>query len=278
MAGLTRTYQGEEPQRINRWLAQEGVCSRRTAEDLIARGAISVEGAPVTDLGHKILPGETLTLSEAAATTLEAAYTIVLNKPVGYVSAHADGDQIAAAKLITRANRQGHGDVPENALGLPPLGRLDQDSRGLLLLSNDGVLAKAVIGPESDMEKEYIVKVKGRVNRKVLRFLRDGMVLDGKRLQPAIVEPEGEGLLRFTLREGRKRQIRRMCEVVDLRVRDLKRVRIGPLDVGRLAEGRWRYLTPEERKALLSSPPPAHSPQKQSNQRDEHGNRSNRPA
>jgi len=149
------------------------------------------------------------------------------------------------------ANRIGDGAVPAKDASLPPIGRLDEDSRGLLLLSSDGVVAKAVIGPESDLDKEYLVEVAGTVTEAKLDRLRHGLELDGRRLKPARVTRIEPQRLRFVLREGRKRQIRRMCDLVGLEVVDLLRIRIGPLELGDLPEGRWRALTPAERAALI---------------------------
>jgi 23S rRNA pseudouridine2604 synthase len=244
----TRRYEEAEPQRVNRWLAQAGVCSRREAEDLIARGLVSIDGEPVEDAGRKILPGQTLTLADAA---LAAAFTAVLNKPVGYVSGQPEPGQTPAVRLLTRQALWGEGEPPTKDASLPPLGRLDLDSRGLLLLSDDGVLAKAVIGPESDLDKEYLVRVAGEISEAKLAKLRHGLHLDGRALRPAKVTPAGEQRLRFVLKEGRNRQIRRMCELVDLKVTDLFRLRIGPLKLGDLPEGRWRLLTADERAALI---------------------------
>jgi 23S rRNA pseudouridine2604 synthase len=130
------------------------------------------------------------------------------------------------------------------------------DSRGLLLLSDDGVLAKAVIGPASDLDKEYLVRVTGQVTEKKLGLLRYGLQLDGRQLRRAQVVQTGPQVLRFVLKEGRNRQIRRMCDLVGLRVIDLFRVRIGPLTLGDLPEGRWRVLRTEERAALLAAAAP----------------------
>lgn len=253
MAPLTHPYDLPDPQRVNRWLAQAGVCSRREAEALIAEGLVSIDGEVVADPGRKIGPGQTLTLADRAAERLAAAFTAVLNKPVGYVSAQPEPGQTPAARLLTAAARWGELDAPAPArdASLAPLGRLDQDSHGLLLLSTDGVLAKALIGPESDLEKEYLVRVAGPVTESMLARLRHGLHLDGRALKPAKVTPAGERRLRFILKEGRKRQIRRMCEQVDLAVTDLFRLRIGPLKLGELPEARWRPLTPTERAALL---------------------------
>lgn len=245
-----KTYAGEEAQRVNKWLAAEGVCSRREAEALIAQGLVRIDGERVEDPGRKIAPGQTIEVTQAGAAPISA----VLNKPVGYVSAQPEGDQIPAARLLTKANLVGAADIlPTKTTSLAPLGRLDQDSRGLLLLSEDGVLAKAIIGPESKLDKEYRVRVEGRIDEKKIALLRHGLALDGRQLKPAkinLLEPQ---LLRFTLIEGRNRQIRRMCELVDLVVTDLQRIRIGPLNLGNLAEGKWRALTPQERDALISA-------------------------
>ena len=251
----TRTYDGAEPVRLNKWLGQSGVCSRREAEGLIAEGLVSIGGQVVTDPGRKIAPGETLTLSDRAQAALAEGMTLIVHKPTGYVSGQPEPGKIPAVRLLTAANRIGDGPVPAADASLPPIGRLDEDSRGLLLLSSDGVVAKAVIGPESELEKEYRVRVRGEVTPEAVARLRHGLELDGRVLKPAGVFDKGKGRLKFILREGRNRQIRRMCELVGLRVIDLFRVRIGPLQLGDLPEGAWRHLTPQERAALLALPP-----------------------
>lgn len=248
---FTRTYDGEEPVRVNKWLGQTGVCSRREAESLIAGGLVSIDGEIVTDAGRKISAGQTLTLSARAEATLAAGVTIVLHKPVGYVSGQPEPGKIPAARLLTAANRIGAGDAPSRDASLPPIGRLDEDSRGLLLLSSDGVVAKAVIGPQSELDKEYLVVVEGQVTEARLSRLRHGLELDGRQLKPARVTQVEPQRLRFVLKEGRNRQIRRMCDLVGLQVVDLLRIRIGPLALGDLPEGRWRALTPAERSSLV---------------------------
>ncbi|MFZ5670419.1 MAG: pseudouridine synthase [Pseudomonadota bacterium] len=249
----TRRYDEAEPQRVNRWLAQAGVCSRREAEGLIARGLVSIDGETVEDVGRKILPGQTLTLADAATADLGSSLTLMVHKPVGVISAQPEGDQIPAVRLLTRKALWGQGEtMPGRDSRLAPVGRLDMDSRGLLILSEDGVVARAVIGPDSEIEKEYRVRVAGPITDAKIALLRHGLELDGRRLRPAKVTMAGEQTLRFVLREGRNRQIRRMCELVDLRVVDLFRTRVGPIVLGDLPEGRWRPLTPEERAALVS--------------------------
>ena len=247
----TRTYDGPEPVRINKWLGQSGVCSRREADGLIAEGLVSIDGATVTDAGRKIAPGETLTLNDAATRALDAGFTLMLHKPVGYVSGQPEPDKIPAVRLLTAVNAQdGSADIAADA-SVPPIGRLDEDSRGLLLFSTDGVVAKAVIGPDSDLPKEYLVRVAGDVTDAKLALLRRGLSLDGRMLRPAEVTQLKPRRLRFILREGRNRQIRRMCELVGLEVTDLKRIRIGPVGLGDLPEGQWRMLTPDERAKLI---------------------------
>ncbi|MFN3669523.1 MAG: pseudouridine synthase [Brevundimonas sp.] len=248
----TQTYAGDEPVRINKWLGQSGVCSRREADALIADGLVSVDGAVVTDAGRKLEPGQTLTLSDRATAQLAEGVTIVMHKPLGYVSGQPEPDKLPAVRLVTDNNRIGEGVTPADEVSLPPIGRLDEDSRGLLLLSSDGVVAKAVIGPQSDLDKEYLVRVAGDVTEKKLKILRHGLMLDGRQLKPAYVSRMESFRLKFILREGRNRQIRRMCEMVDLEVVDLIRVRIGPLKLDNLPEGKWRMLTAEERDALVS--------------------------
>lgn len=249
----TRTYDEAEPQRVNRWLAQSGVCSRREAEALIGEGLVYIDGERVEDAGRKIQPGQTLTLTDKAEGRLEG-FTAVLHKPTGVVSGQPEPGYTPAVRLLTRGRLVGESViVPDLQMSLPPLGRLDLDSHGLLLLSNDGVLAKAVIGPQSELDKEYVVRVAGRIDEPTLARLRHGLELDGRQLRPAKVSVIEGQTLRFVLSEGRNRQIRRMCELVGLRVMDLLRVRIGPLDLGDLPEGRWRLLSVAEREAIIAA-------------------------
>lgn len=249
----SRTYDGDDPVRVNKWLAQAGVCSRREAEALIEAGAVTIDGERVADVGRKIAAGQTLVLNDRAELGLGAQMSIVVHKPIGVVSAQPEGKQVPAARLLTREAQTGDGPVPSSKASFAPLGRLDQDSRGLLLLSEDGVLAKAVIGPESEVDKEYVVTVKGRVDRAKIGLLRHGLELDGRKLKPAKVTLQDTHVLRFVLVEGRNRQIRRMCELVGLEVTDLLRVRIGPVALGDLPEGSWRHLSQQEREGLIAA-------------------------
>jgi 23S rRNA pseudouridine2604 synthase len=188
----------------------------------------------------------------------QAPYSIVIHKPVGIVSAQPEPDQIPAARLITPEAYWGNIEdldtlgLPTESESLPALGRLDKDSRGLLILSQDGVLAKSIIGPDARQTKEYRVQVEGAITDRKISQLRYGLMLDGRQLRPAKVHICGEQMLSFTLSEGRNRQIRRMCELVDLAVIDLMRIRIGTLLLGSLPEGQWRHLTEAERQALIT--------------------------
>jgi len=253
----TRTYEEEEPQRVNRWLAQSGVCSRREAEGLIEAGLVSIDGEVVADPGRKISRGQCLTLADRASNALASKITAIINKPVGFVSAQPEPGQTPAARLLTRRTLVGGGvQIPTPTTSLAPLGRLDLDSRGLLILSEDGVLAKAVIGPESLVDKEYQVRVEGRITSERLGLLRHGLQLDGRVLKPAKVSFLSDQTLKFVLVEGRNRQIRRMCDLVGLKVIDLLRVRIGPIFLGDLPEGRWRGMSEDERKLLIAAAGP----------------------
>lgn len=263
---VSHTYRGNAPLRLNKWMAELGLCSRREAEALITAGVVLVNDFTVEEPGHKIEPGQTLTLTDRGEKAIEGKFTAVLNKPVDYVSAQPEDDQIPAARLITTKNAADGSEGP-GAMSLAPLGRLDQDSRGLLLLSEDGVLAKAIIGPDHTLEKEYLVTVSGTITPGKIMLLRSGLSLDERKLKTAKVTQEEGQTLRFILKEGRKRQIRRMCDLVGLRVIDLVRIRIGTLDLGDLPEGQWRLLKPRERAELIA----ASLPDKPKRLRDEAG-------
>lgn len=246
-------YRGNAPVRLNKWMAELGLCSRREAEALIEGGGVFVDDVKVERPGHKIEPGQTLKLADNAQRAIASKFTAVLNKPVDYVSAQPEDGQVPAVRLLKTGNATDDTTGPGKHASLAPLGRLDQDSHGLLLLSDDGVLAKAIIGPQHSLEKEYLVKVTGDITHGRLALLRNGLKLDERRLKPAKVTHEDGNILRFILKEGRKRQIRRMCDLVGLRVVDLQRIRIGPLELGDLPIGKWRALKAKERAALIAA-------------------------
>jgi 23S rRNA pseudouridine2604 synthase len=238
--------------RVSKLLSERGLCSRREADGYIERGWVFVDGERVTELGTRAYPDQKITLSREAESRQLALVTILLNKPIGYVSGQAEENHRPAVTLISAASRF-VGDRspqrfhPQQLKGLAPAGRLDIDSTGLLVFTQDGRIAKLLIGDDSRIEKEYLVRVEGSLPEAGLARLRHGLTLDGTPLRPAQVSWQNEDQLRFVLREGRKRQIRRMCELVGLRATGLKRIRIGRVKLGNLPIGTWRYLGDDER-------------------------------
>lgn len=236
--------------RLSKRMAQLGMCSRREADAYIEQGWVSVNGQ-IAVLGQKILPTDRIDLNKQAHQQQAQRVTILLNKPVGFVSGQPEKDYQAAIELITPDNHW-TGDTSrivfqnEHRKGLAPAGRLDIDSVGLLVLTQDGRIAKQLIGEHSQSEKEYLVRVKGQLSEQGLALLNHGLSLDGEALRPAQVSWQNENQLRFILKQGKKRQIRRMCELVGLRVVGLKRIRIGKVKLGALPTGQWRYLAPHE--------------------------------
>ena len=238
--------------RVSKLLSELGLCSRREADAYIEQGLVTVDGEVVNELGVRAFRHQKIELRAGAQKQQAARVTVILNKPVGYIS-HFDDDQEyqPAASLITPENYcQNHldkGRSPRfNTRGLAPAGRLDIDSTGMLVLTQDGRIAKLLIGENSPIEKEYLVRVEGKLSFADLDLLRHGLSLDDFPLKPAKVSWQNEDQLRFVLREGRNRQIRRMCELVGLKVLGLKRVRIGRISLGPLPPGQWRFLRPEE--------------------------------
>jgi 23S rRNA pseudouridine2604 synthase len=237
--------------RLSKLMSEQGLCSRREADDYIAKGWVLVDGQVVSELGTKILPSQKITLNRAAQSRQQERVTVLLHKPVGYVSGQAE-DGYRPAVVLVKPDMHWANDTstqrfsPRHLKGLVPAGRLDIDSTGLLVLTQDGRIAKQLIGENSRIDKEYLVRVQGKLAPDGLALLNHGLTLDGKKLKPAKVTWQNEDQLSFILREGRKRQIRRMCELVGLRVMGLKRVRIGRIRLGNLPEGQWRYLRPDE--------------------------------
>ncbi|HSN41909.1 MAG TPA: pseudouridine synthase [Burkholderiales bacterium] len=238
--------------RLSKLMSEQGLCSRREADSYIERGWVLVDGAAVTELGTKIYPHQKITLTRAAQTTQQDRVTILLNKPIGYVSGQAEQNYKPAVALINAASRFSGDRAPRkfsplHLKGLAPAGRLDIDSQGLLVLTQDGRIARQLIGEDSQIEKEYLVRVEGSLAKNGLALLNHGLNLDGEPLRRAEVRWQNEDQLRFILRQGKKRQIRRMCELVGLKVTGLKRVRIGNVRLGELPLGKWRYLGENER-------------------------------
>lgn len=243
---------GEAPSgvRVSKLMAERGLCSRREADAFIERGWVFVDGERVSELGTRVDPAAKITLANEARATQQRQMTILLNKPVGYVSGQPEPGFTPAVTLIQPEAQYRTPDTPlfhpTHLKGLAPAGRLDIDSTGLLVLTQDGRVARQLIGEDSTIDKEYLVRVEGDLLENGLALLNHGLSLDGKPLRPAKVEWLNEDQLRFVLREGKKRQIRRMCELVGLKVVGLKRIRIGAVRLGDLPVGQWRYLREDE--------------------------------
>jgi 23S rRNA pseudouridine2604 synthase len=237
--------------RLSKRMGELGLCSRREADEWIARGWVKVDGKVVDTLGVRVSPQARIEVDPAATAQQSELVTILLHKPVGFVSGQAEDGYDPAVVLIRPENRWAEDPSPlqfqpAHLRGLAPAGRLDIDSTGLLVFTQDGRVAKHLIGQDSSVEKEYLVRVEGTLAEDGMRRLRHGLMLDGVRLKPAQVTWQNDDQLRFLLREGRKRQIRRMCELVGLVVTGLKRVRSGNVPLGRLPVGQWRYLRRDE--------------------------------
>ena len=236
--------------RISKYLADKGLCSRREADHYIEKGWVTVNGVRVT-LGQRILPTDKVQLARQATVAQESRVTIIINKPMGFVSGQAEDGYEPAVSLVTAENQWDEAEFQQDfnfkhLRGLAPAGRLDIDSVGLLVLTQDGRVAKQLIGENSNVDKEYLVRVEGELIENGLALLNHGLELDGVPLRPAQVSWQNDEQLMFVLREGKKRQIRRMCELVGLKVVGLKRVRIGNITLGHLPTGKWRYVSPDE--------------------------------
>ncbi|MEM7645424.1 MAG: pseudouridine synthase [Pseudomonadota bacterium] len=235
----------DKPKRINKFLADQGLCSRREAEVLIQKGWVKVNHQVLTDLSYRVQPDDQVSVDAQAHDHLSQKQTVLINKPVGYVSGQAENGYPPAVRLIIPKNYAGESPCPKVIQkGMAPAGRLDIDSTGLLIMTQNGKLAKKIIGEHSRVEKEYLVDVEGKITPEKIKKLQFGLKLDGKTLREAKIKQLNKGHLQFILTEGRKRQIRRMCELVDLKVRTLKRVRIGSVRLGSLPLGSWCVLNP----------------------------------
>lgn len=258
----------EDGERLSKRMGELKLASRREADDWIAAGWVRVNGK-VAVLGQRVGLDVQIDIDPAARNQQAQLVTVLLHKPIGYVSGQAEDGYEPAVVLFQPENRwaEDASGIKPNAghhRNLAPAGRLDIDSTGLLVLTQDGRIARVLIGDDSDVEKEYLVRVEfvglpgaeavpegtlpnAALSNNKLALLNHGLELDGEELKPAKVSWQNEHQLRFVLREGKKRQIRRMCELVGLKVVGLKRVRIGRIPLGHLPVGQWRYLAPWEK-------------------------------
>jgi pseudouridine synthase len=234
-------------ERLQKILSQAGIASRRAAEKLIADGRVSVNGRTVVEMGTKAdLATDDIRVDGRRIKGAERLRYILLYKPTGYVTTRSDPQRRRTVIELLRGVRE----------YVYPVGRLDYDTEGLLLLTNDGELAARLTHPRHGVERTYEAKVAGMPDEEAIERLRHGIPLDGRRTLPAEVtllnkgRRDRYGVLRLTIREGRNRQVRRMCEAVGHPVDSLTRVRIGPIADRRLKAGQWRELRDEEVAAL----------------------------
>lgn len=235
-----------QPIRLQKYLSECGVTSRRKAEEWIADGKVKVNGH-VAHVGDKVNPGkDTVTVfGKKVQNTAQPVY-LLLHKPRGYVTTLSDE---RGRKCVTDLL----GDVPQRVY---PIGRLDKDSEGLLLMTNDGAFANLMMHPSHHIPKHYRVTVRPSVTDVQIASMSEGMVIDGRKTAPAKVrvleKQEGRVVLEIVLYEGRNRQIRKMCEQLELDVARLKRTAMGPVRLGMLPQGQWRELTAEEVEKLIA--------------------------
>ncbi len=235
-----------EKLRLSKLMGQRGLCSRSQADKLIEEGLVKVNGELVSELGSKVDPNCSIEILEEGKESLEDKITIALNKPRDYVSSQPEDDYVSALELIREKNYFGDSYEHVERNGLAPLGRLDIDSTGLILYSQNGVLAKKIIGENSSVDKEYEVNVTGNISEQAMAKLRIGLTLDDVKLKRAKVTKVSSTKMIFVLNQGRKRQIRRMCELVGLKTTRIHRIRVGKLKIGDLPEGKWTIVKPED--------------------------------
>lgn len=237
----------ERGERLQKFLARAGIASRRQCETLIEAGRVQVNGVVVRTLGTRVQPGRDRIQVDGEAVRDKALVTILLHKPAGYITSRSDPQgRPVVTSLVAQAS------LPR----LFPVGRLDWDTEGLLLLTNDGTLANALTHPRYTVRKVYLAKLRGHPAGEALGLLTRGVVCDGEPLRALAVEvlhPTRKNTwIAITLDQGRYRQVRRMCESIGHPVLKLTRVALGPLKLGSLPRGQWRRLSPDELRSLYT--------------------------
>ncbi len=233
--------------RLQKYLALCGVASRRACEAIISDGRVSVNGKVVTELGTKVTENDEVCVDGVVQKTEAKKLYIMLNKPVGYVTTVSDEqDRPTVMDLLDDVNERVY-----------PVGRLDFNTEGLLLLSNDGDFTYKITHPKHKLDKTYEVLVTGKAKQNAIRMMEKGLFIDGKKTAPAKVDVQEAGkasaILTITIHEGRNRQVRKMCQAVGFKVLNLKRVFEGGLILGNLPLGKWRHLSPSEVKLILKN-------------------------
>ena len=229
--------------RLAKYLATAGVASRRASEEIVRAGRVTVGGVPVSDPARDVTPRDVILLDGQPVSTVHERVVYALNKPAGVVSTARDPQgRPTVVTMLPQTER------------LYPVGRLDIDTTGLILLTNQGELAHRLTHPRFEVEKTYRVVVAGpSVRDSELRALSEGVELEDGRTAPARVRRISADTIEITIHEGRKRQVKRMCEAVGHPVKRLERVRLGPLELGDLPRGRWRRLSDAEVQALMAA-------------------------
>lgn len=230
--------------RLQKFLAEAGVASRRKCEEIILQGRVEVNGIKVTEMGAKVTAADAVRVDGKDVKAEEKKVYILLNKPVGYITTAKD--QFSRKTVLDLVK-----DIPER---IYPVGRLDYDTSGLLLLTNDGDLAYKLTHPSREADKVYHAKIKGVLDEQQIHAIKTGIKIDDYVTSPAkvrtIERTANDSVAEITIHEGKNRQVRRMLEAVGHVVLKLKRISIGSLKLEALEEGSWRYLTPEEVKGL----------------------------
>jgi 23S rRNA pseudouridine2604 synthase len=230
----------EKAVRLNKYISETGVCSRREADKWIEAGRVTLNGAPAT-LGHKVAPGDEVRIDGNLVGAKKKPIYIALNKPVGITCTTETHVEDNIVQFVGHSER------------VFPVGRLDKDSEGLILLTNDGDIVNEILRSENEHEKEYVVSVNRPITDLALKMLASGVKIMGVTTKPCRVERVDAETFRLVLTQGLNRQIRRMCSALGYRVRRLQRVRIINIHVGALRAGDWRYLSDAEVAGLLAT-------------------------
>ena len=232
-----KSVQKEEGIQINKYISNSGFCSRREAEKLIEQARVTINDEMVL-LTARVYPGDVVAIDGEKIKNKQKPIYIALNKPVGVTSTTDETDKSNIIRFMNHPKR------------IFPVGRLDKDSEGLILLTNDGDIVNKILRAGNNNEKEYVVSVDKELTTEMIRQMGNGVKILGERTKPCYIRQEGQRKFRIILKQGLNRQIRRMCAEFGYKVKDLKRIRIMHIQLGNLATGKWRYLTPAEIEQL----------------------------
>ncbi len=228
-------------ERINKYIASCGICSRRKADELISQGKVEINGQVVTDMGHKVDTNDIVKINGKLITKEEEKVYIVLNKPKGYVTTSSD-----------QFNRKNVIDLINENVRVYPIGRLDMYTEGLLLLTNDGEFANAIMHPRNKIEKTYVVTTDTNITQGQIDKLKNGVDIGDYITKPAKVRIISKDKIEIIISEGKNRQVRRMCDAVEINLLNLKRIKIGNIELGKLQTGKYRYLTNKEKQSMIN--------------------------